>query len=651
MVSELAGEGAMSPQLPTPARRIPKIAELRDRIRIGVAKSKEDSFDRLRQLIRSGKLKHESLLAMFNLPFLFFNLSVVLSKSSSWSRSVRNSNRVLVVAFSSWRKSMENMSAELVTINRSSQSRSAENSSAELTVVISSPQRRTRKKLSTSTTLVVNSVSNGKSPTIPTQNSSMDCRSRSVDFVFVCVSLLRQGEQPVFDSDFAYMAVLLPVSKTGASEVHSSKFQVLVEKVVSFESLDVKKIGYECTGFGAIFIVVGILFFKSLSSNIYYGYGASKEISNLETEPSSIRSLLSTQAILVHDLTKEDVHIDSLFDSLPDSASNSSSIDEISEPSEIENWLTVSNIVDNSLAFLRNSQEIDIPVEHYFDKLQQKEQYVLAGLVCLLREVRLFFTTGDAMWCLLICDMDMSQAFTMDSDLLSNSALNGVLNHNPIAVVQSQLKTESNNAESITEKESSNSLFDTGDKYFSAAVTSHPSSTANEKAPVKKLCHRSFRHRRVNDTWRSLTISFVSGDRSAENPWSACSITQYMKFKSVYVNFICDGDGSLANVPNSRKAIFKDGSWNSPEKNQLMRILHSVSFTESATRSLKSSNRELVNILFTTFNRSSWSRSMESVGESMSIVLSNRNSRSRSVESTSRVLVDPSSVTVPGADP
>lgn len=96
---------------------------------------------------------------------------------------------------------------------------------------------------------------------------------------------------------------------------------------------------------------------------------ASKEISDLETEPSSIRSLLSTQAILVHDLTKEDVHIDSLFDFLPDSASNSSSIDEISEPSEIENWLTVSNIVDNSLAFLRNSQEIDIPVEHYFDKL------------------------------------------------------------------------------------------------------------------------------------------------------------------------------------------------------------------------------------------------------------------------------------------
>nr|GMC53086.1 alpha tubulin1 [Ipomoea batatas] len=77
--------------------------------------------------------------------------------------------------------------------------------------------------------------------------------------------------------------------------------------------------------------------------------------------------------------------------------------------------------------------------------------------------------------------------------------------------------------------------------------------------------------------------------------WTDIGITQYMKFKSVYVNFICDGDGSLANVPNSRRAIFKDGSWNSLEKNQLMRILHSVSFTESATRSMKSTSTVLVN--------------------------------------------------------
>nr|GLL23532.1 K(+) efflux antiporter 5 [Ipomoea trifida] len=72
------------------------------------------------------------------------SVSTVLSKSSSRSRSVRNSSRVLVnslsVAFSSWRRSMENMSAELinsplVTIDRSSWSRSSES----LSVVLVNP--------------------------------------------------------------------------------------------------------------------------------------------------------------------------------------------------------------------------------------------------------------------------------------------------------------------------------------------------------------------------------------------------------------------------------------------------------------------------------------------------------------------------------
>ncbi|KAL0388734.1 UNVERIFIED_CONTAM: putative E3 ubiquitin-protein ligase [Sesamum radiatum] len=47
---------------------------------------------------------------------------------------------------------------------------------------------------------------------------------------------------------------------------------------------------------------------------------------------------------------------------------------------------TVSNIVDNTLAFLRSGQEIDPSREHYFEDLQQMEKYILAELVCLLKE-------------------------------------------------------------------------------------------------------------------------------------------------------------------------------------------------------------------------------------------------------------------------
>lgn len=80
---------------------------------------------------------------------------------------------------------------------------------------------------------------------------------------------------------------------------------------------------------------------------------------------------------------------------------------------------TISNIVDNIIGFLRNGQEID-PREHYFEDLVQLEKYILAEMVCVLREVRPFFTAGDAMWCLLICDMNVSHACAMDGDTLSS---------------------------------------------------------------------------------------------------------------------------------------------------------------------------------------------------------------------------------------
>ncbi|QHO50939.1 putative E3 ubiquitin-protein ligase RF298 isoform X2 [Arachis hypogaea] len=88
---------------------------------------------------------------------------------------------------------------------------------------------------------------------------------------------------------------------------------------------------------------------------------------------------------------------------------------------------TESNIIDNAVAFLRNSQEIDPSREHYFEDLVQLEKYILAELVCVLREVRPFFSIGDAMWCLLICDMNVSHACAMDGDPLSCLGSDGTM--------------------------------------------------------------------------------------------------------------------------------------------------------------------------------------------------------------------------------
>ncbi|XP_048440386.1 putative E3 ubiquitin-protein ligase RF298 isoform X1 [Pyrus x bretschneideri] len=108
---------------------------------------------------------------------------------------------------------------------------------------------------------------------------------------------------------------------------------------------------------------------------------------------------------------------------------------------------TMSNIVDNTLAYLRSGQEIDPSREHCFEDLQQLEKYILAELVCVLREVRPFFSTGDAMWCLLICDMNVSHACAMDGDPFNSFIGDGASNGSPSIPNQPQSETESKSSE------------------------------------------------------------------------------------------------------------------------------------------------------------------------------------------------------------
>ncbi|KAF3638300.1 putative E3 ubiquitin-protein ligase-like isoform X3 [Capsicum annuum] len=105
----------------------------------------------------------------------------------------------------------------------------------------------------------------------------------------------------------------------------------------------------------------------------------------------------------------------------------------------------ISNIVDNTLAFLCRRTETDSSIEHYFEDLQQMEKYVLAELVCVLCEVRPFFSVGDAMWCLLICDMNVSHACAMESTPLG-SLVDG--NENSSASLQPHIPSEAGISES-----------------------------------------------------------------------------------------------------------------------------------------------------------------------------------------------------------
>ncbi|XP_076882172.1 putative E3 ubiquitin-protein ligase RF298 [Bidens hawaiensis] len=106
----------------------------------------------------------------------------------------------------------------------------------------------------------------------------------------------------------------------------------------------------------------------------------------------------------------------------------------------------VSSIVENTLIVLKNEQDIDPwkEHEHQFENLQQMEKYLLTELVCVVREIRPSFSTGDAMWFLLITDMNVSQACALDGDesctLAGDVPSNGQCVHN--CVNDSPLKTK-----------------------------------------------------------------------------------------------------------------------------------------------------------------------------------------------------------------
>ncbi|KAK8548699.1 hypothetical protein V6N12_061607 [Hibiscus sabdariffa] len=193
----------------------------------------------------------------------------------------------------------------------------------------------------------------------------------------------------------------------------------------------------------------------------------------------------------------------------------------------------VSNIVDNTLAFLKSGQDYHTSRDHCFEDLQQLEKYILTELVCVLREVRPCFSTGDAMWCLLICDMNVSHACAMDGDSLNGFVGDGVSNGISFASNQPQLKPEAKTSELnlpnpcrpvpsfpshssphevpsigtnntaklknsvvpsgvVSEKEGTNSFADGVDKTFSAAGTSQ-FTTMEEKVVGSRKTHSTKR--------------------------------------------------------------------------------------------------------------------------------------------------------------
>ncbi|GLT81236.1 hypothetical protein SLA2020_526310 [Shorea laevis] len=101
----------------------------------------------------------------------------------------------------------------------------------------------------------------------------------------------------------------------------------------------------------------------------------------------------------------------------------------------------LTNVLHNSLAYLNNScassNGNSDESEPVFADLRQLKEYSLAGMVCLLQQYKPHLTKGDAMWCLLMNDLHVGRASTMEiphspssasgSNTVSNNLESGVV--------------------------------------------------------------------------------------------------------------------------------------------------------------------------------------------------------------------------------
>lgn len=70
----------------------------------------------------------------------------------------------------------------------------------------------------------------------------------------------------------------------------------------------------------------------------------------------------------------------------------------------------VSNIVDGAIAILKREIEFNTPALSVFEGLQSLVDYMLLEMIYVLREVRPSLTVSEAMWCLLISDLNLVSA-------------------------------------------------------------------------------------------------------------------------------------------------------------------------------------------------------------------------------------------------
>ncbi|PON65733.1 43kDa postsynaptic protein [Parasponia andersonii] len=106
----------------------------------------------------------------------------------------------------------------------------------------------------------------------------------------------------------------------------------------------------------------------------------------------------------------------------------------------------VKKIVHDTLTFLKGGKDVDTSVDDKFEGLEHLVEYTMVEMINVLREVRPFLSVGEAMWWLLICDLNVVQACRMQEESLSDfGCKENSLEDKYLESICSQLRTEAQN--------------------------------------------------------------------------------------------------------------------------------------------------------------------------------------------------------------
>ncbi|XP_055811847.1 putative E3 ubiquitin-protein ligase RF4 isoform X2 [Solanum dulcamara] len=147
----------------------------------------------------------------------------------------------------------------------------------------------------------------------------------------------------------------------------------------------------------------------------------------------------------------------------------------------------VSNVVDGALALLSNEKVFDNGRHLVFEDLPSLVDYTLLEMVCVLREVKPALPVAEAMWCLLILDLNLVHACTTEGDHLVELCSQEKLGDSSSCLKLSQSKTEaSENTQSNLDKQQLSKPFSPIAQTLQSKV---PVGSAASQEPESKNSH------------------------------------------------------------------------------------------------------------------------------------------------------------------